>query len=67
MEKLKPFSTKINFIRLLADMQVCSTYLSVKKILRASDFAYLSDVEKYGGVLDVGVKICLINFYLMRN
>lgn len=49
MEKLKPFSTKINFIRLLADMQVCSTYLSVKKILRASDFAYLSDVEKYGG------------------
>lgn len=49
MEKMKPISTRINVIRLFADMQVCTTYKSIKQFLRKMRFA------KGGGIcLDVG-------------
>lgn len=50
MEKLRPFSTKISFIRLLADMQVCSTY----KLVRMFSGKLCIKQKKNGRMLDVG-------------
>lgn len=50
MEKLRPFSTKISFIRLLADMQVCSTY----KLVRMFSGKLCINQKKNGRMLDVG-------------
>lgn len=50
MEKMKPFSTKINFIRLFADLQVNTTYRLVKQ------FTKQLEINRSNGakVLDVG-------------
>lgn len=50
MEKLRPFPTRINFIRLIADMQVCSTYRAVRKYTQNLQLKS----KKKGRVLDVG-------------
>ncbi len=48
MEALKPFSTKINFIRLLCDLQTKSVYSTVKKALS------MTEISAGSRVLDVG-------------
>lgn len=50
MEKLRPFSIRVNFIRLSTDMQVCSTYRAVRKYTQNLQLK----TKKEGPVLDVG-------------
>lgn len=50
MEKLKPFPTRISPVRLFADLQVCTTYMAVKKYIKKLSIRS----KKKSRMLDVG-------------